>query len=134
MTTRHLDWQSRLAAFLAGRMATPFAWGTHDCCIFACDAVLAQTGHDPADGLRAHRTAQEAAQTLADHGGVAALATARLGPEILPTLAAVGDVGLVQVDGRDALAVCAGSFWLAPGASGLASLPHDRALRAWRAV
>ena len=110
----------------------PFAWGENDCCTFACDAVQAMTGQDPAHGLRSHRTALEAAEVLRDGGGVAGLAEARLGAEIPPRLAAVGDIGLAQLDGRDTLLVCGGTMWVGPGADGLVNVPGSAIVRAWR--
>ena len=40
------DWQPRLQALIQARLAAPFAWGEHDCCLFVCDAVQAITGQD----------------------------------------------------------------------------------------
>lgn len=126
------DWQERLSALIAERRAAPFAWGENDCAIFACDGVLAITGTDPAAGLRAHRTAQEATKTLRQGNGVAGLAEARLGPEIAPALAQVGDVGLAELDGRDTLVLCVGMHWFGPGAAGLVDVPAATVPRAWR--
>lgn len=130
--TRARDWQDRLDALIRARAAAPFAWGVNDCCTFACDAVVAITGNDPATGLRDHRTAAEAAAVLKAHGSVAALADARLGPPIHPGLAQVGDVGLGALDGRDTLLLCGGSTWHAPGPAGLVAVHADAITRAWR--
>lgn len=126
------DWQSRLEALIAERDHAPFAWGTNDCCTFACDVILAMTGKDPAAGLRDHRTASDAALTLSAHGGVLELADARLGERIRPALAQVGDVGLVDSPEGPALAVLGGTQWLGPRGAGLARLPFDAARIAWR--
>jgi len=126
------DWQSRLQALIAERESMPLAWGTNDCCIFACDAVLAMTGEDPAAGLREHRNEVEAAELLTVHGGVMQLADARLGERIRPALAQVGDVGLVDTPLGPGLAVWGGSQWLGPGANGLVRLPFEAARVAWR--
>ena len=131
--TRFPDWQERLATLLDERRAMPFSWGTNDCCTLACDAVLAMTGHDPAEGLRAHRSAQEAAEVLRAHGGVLGLANDRLGPAIVPALAQVGDVAMATLDGRDTLVICAGSGWVGPGADGLVWIEQAAASHAWRA-
>jgi len=48
-----------LETFLHSRVATPFAWGSHDCCLFAADAILEVTGIDIADDFRG-RYADEA--------------------------------------------------------------------------
>jgi hypothetical protein len=135
MTVARLnDWQSRLGALLAERRAEPFAWGTNDCCTFACDCVRAISGHDPAEGLRAHRTAQEATNVLQGIGGVQGAADARLGPRIAPALAQVGDVGLGELEGRDTLLVCVGDAWVGPGGAGTVRLPFEAVeATAWRA-
>lgn len=46
------DWDARLAAYLEPLRARPFAWGKHDCCLFAAGAVLAMTGVDPMPEFR----------------------------------------------------------------------------------
>ena len=78
------------------RRAQPFAWGIHDCCTFAADAVQAITGQDPAPaGLRAHRTEKQALRALRRHGGVVGIATDAMGPPAPVSLACVGDVVVV---------------------------------------
>lgn len=49
---RHPQWEERLIALVTKRMATPYAWGEHDCLLFAAEAVKALTGKDHA---RKHR-------------------------------------------------------------------------------
>jgi hypothetical protein len=52
-------WHTRaFDPFLREREKMPFAWGTNDCCIFAADAILANTGTDIADDFRAKYTTQ----------------------------------------------------------------------------
>lgn len=133
MRCRTHNWQSALAVTMAARSSTQFSWGTHDCCMFACDCVLAATGHDPASGIRGtYRSAAGAAEVLAAHGGIRALADARLGSRVDPAIAQVGDIVLVVLEGRDTLAVCAGEAAVAPGAVGLVSMPMSAAVAAWR--
>ena len=135
MTKRLRDWQSRLQACIAERWARPFAWGQQDCVLFPADCVSACTGNDPAKAMRGtYRDAAGAARLVRDLGGLAAIAAAHCGPEVLPGLAQPGDIGLVLNDGRECLAVCSGAMWLAPGFVGLCSLPMAQALRAWRLV
>jgi hypothetical protein len=130
--TRLRDWQSRLSALLRERQSMPFAWGSNDCCTFACDAVLAMTGQDPAEGLRDHQDAREATETLRAHGGVRELGDARLGEPILPALGQVGDIGLVNAENRISLVVCVGEAWVGPGIAGLVRMPASAVLNAWR--
>lgn len=140
------DWQERLAACLAERAARPFDWGTHDCCMFAADCVLACTGTDPAADLRgSYDSVLGAANTVQELGGLAVIAADRLGPEIAPALAQVGDVGLLPAMPRHEgdpivqafphmLAVWSGAMWLAPWEVGYVALPAEQALRTWRKV
>lgn len=126
------EWRERFDAFLRERMATPFQWGVHDCCLYAADAVRASTGVDLAADLRGtYGTALAAAHVLQSVGGLAGAAS-RAGPEIAPLTARVGDVGIVNDGHQDALAVCHGEVWLVPGKDGVGALPFDAAKRAWR--
>lgn len=125
-------WRQRLADLLAQRQAQPFAWGRHDCVLWAADCVAATTGRDHAAGWRgSYDDAAGAARLLRRLGGLAALG-AMAGHEIAPMGAGLGDVGLVEHDSRELLAVCFGTVWLAPSAQGMAAMPLDAARNAWR--
>lgn len=126
------DWQMRLAALVDGRAGQPFEWGARDCCLWAADAVLAVTGHDPAAPLRgAYASALQAGRVLRGTS-IEALAEKALGDEILPALAQAGDVGLVVGEEGPALVVQGGDAWLAQAAVGLAVVRPDAVTRAWR--
>lgn len=121
-----------LAGLIAQRLRQPFVWGVHDCCLWAADAVQAQTGRDPAAGLRGtYRSALGAARLVRRLGGLSAIA-ARGGEPIAPALAVAGDVGLVMMAGRPRLVVCGGGLWLAAAVDGLAALPWAAPVAAWR--
>lgn len=127
------DWQIRFEAFLCERMGTPFSWGQNDCATFAADCVMAITGIDPAPkGLRKHTTALQASRQLARHGGLSGIATTALGEPVPVSQAQVGDVVLVSMAGREALAICNGSTAFGPSAAGLVSVGMDTALMCWR--
>ena len=50
---KHEQWKTRaFDGHLRKHAHTPFAWGTHDCCIGAANAILANTGTDIADDFR----------------------------------------------------------------------------------
>lgn len=128
------EWRLYLDAFIFSRLYMPFCWGTNDCAIFAADCVLACTGKDPAPpGLRGHRTALQADRAVRRHGGLAQIATLALGEPIAVALATEGDVVLVRVGKRMALAVVNGhgGAW-GPSAGGLASVPLSAARQCWR--
>lgn len=132
-TTRHHDWQLRYEAFIAQRRAAPFAWGVNDCATFAADCVLALTGQDPAPpALRLHKTQKQALRALERHGGLSGIATAALGQPVAASQAGVGDVVLVKVGKRDALAVCNGQTAFGPSARGLVAVGMGCATLAWR--
>lgn len=121
----------RLDALLRAAWARPFEWGAHDCALFAADAVLAQTGVDPAAPLRGrYSNAVGAGRLVRQLGGLPAIVGAALGaPLRSPLLACVGDVGYTH---SQALAVCIGERWVCPGARGLVLLPLAGAATAWR--
>lgn len=122
-----------LQDFVAGRMRSPLAWGTNDCCMFPADWALALTGRDLAADVRGtYATAEGALRALDSLGGLDAVG-GRAGPEVPPRMAAAGDIGIVSGNGgRESLAVCSGEVWLVPTAGGLSALPFTAARRAWR--
>ncbi len=150
---RRVDWPERLAGCLAAARARPFAWGSHDCALFACDCVKAITGVDPGRRFRAkYKTARGAAGALRRFagGGVEAAAmrmAADLGaPEIAVARAGRGDVVLLRLaplaqdEGRaragpvEALGVIdmSGRRIAAVSMAGLERAAIARGLRAWR--
>jgi hypothetical protein len=126
------DWNSRFAGLVSAVQARPFAWGEHDCCLWAADAVQALTGADPAGDLRGtYQTEQGAARVLLRIGGLVA-AGARCGCEIDLRRVIAGDVGLVRwPDGVECLGVRGAKAWICVGESGLVWLPDNSASRAW---
>jgi hypothetical protein len=131
--TRLPTWQTQFALLCIERRARAFAWGHHDCCLWAADAVHALTGQDFAADLRGtYATAAEASRVLKKLGGVRGIATAALGASVAPAFAAVGDVVLMQQDGRELLAVCNGLEALCACDAGLAPVGMEQALAVWK--
>lgn len=117
----------RLHALVMDRHDQPFAWGFRDCCLWAADAALAATGHDPMADLRgSYFSARQAARLAQAHGGLQAMATARLGSPIAQADALDGDVCLLAphaaeyLPGLGALAVLWRGSILAQADRGLA--------------
>ncbi len=144
---RFEDWPTRLDEFIESRRNQPFAWGSNDCCLFACDAVLAMTGEDlAADFRRKYSDARGAIQVLRDFlkgiGDDAPLVEAlavrvariREIKEIAPRFAQRGDVVLFEDAHGETLGLVSlsGDDILAPGESELVRIPISSALRAWR--
>lgn len=127
-----------LLQFVAQRVAVPFVWGRSDCAIFAFDAVLALTGHDVVADLRnTYSSAWGALRLLARHGGLAGLASARLGPDSapLPGTVALLRPGWVQADepATGALGVViTPNIVVAQGATGLVGVPVAAVQQAWQ--
>lgn len=131
--TRLPTWQTRFALLCMERRARAFEWGAHDCCLWAADAVHALTGQDFAADLRGtYTSAREAARVLKKLGGVRGIATAALGDSVTPAFAAVGDVVLMQQDGRELLALCNGLEALCASPTGLAPASMQQAIAAWK--
>jgi hypothetical protein len=130
--TRLRNWPSRFAELVDRARSSPFAWGSHDCCLWAASATLAITGTDPAAHLRHTYFSERAGlKVLASIGGLEG-AGALIGPSIPLALATVGDVGLVTwPDQTRSLAVRSMSTWMCAGDHGIVHLPLDAANMAW---
>ena len=141
---RHDDWPSRLLALVAERRDRAFAWGRHDCALFACDAVRTMTGVDPAKSLRGtYRSALGARRALKEHAGGGLTATARKiakvhgCAEVPVLLARRGDLAIVETDipgGKRVLSlgVVIGENVMVPGVDSIVAVPLAEARRAWR--
>ena len=134
--TRRPDWPERLAEVVAAAMGRHFAWGEHDCALFACDCAAAMTGEDPGLSFRGrYKTARGAAGAIMRYGkvrGIEELALRTLGAPIEPAFARRGDVVLVDTDLGPALGVVTAAGAAFPGPDGLTFLPITEALKAWR--
>jgi hypothetical protein len=134
---RRPDWQLLLAVYVERHRDTPFTWGQHDCARFALGWVqLAREDLDPATDALAERLAYTDAR-----GALEFMQGSGLGQLVQDwdQLAACdvayaqrGDVVLVEINGRESLAVCVGAEACGPGASGLAFVPMTAARAAWR--
>jgi hypothetical protein len=143
---RYTDWPERLSMFLEKRKDTPLEWGKSDCCLFACDAIEAQNGSDPAHMFRGkYSTMKEAFKLLKEFsgGGVDETATrvcADMGyPEIPIKDATGGDVVLLNVENvhPDAHGFTMGLMVnpitaVAQGKDGLVYIEEPDVRKAWR--
>ena len=133
---RSADWQDRLHAYLDSVADTPFAWGTHDCCLYIADAVQAMTGVDPAAAYRGRYSTETGARiALTRYGAGTLYATfnAAFGDSIAPAGAHRGDI--VAID-EMTVGVCMGAFgWFVgddpTGKTGLMKIPRAEFVQAW---
>lgn len=129
--TRIESWPEALYEHVESKRDVPFSWGTHDCSTFAAGAVEAMTGETVT--LPVVESAAAYVAYLAEHGPLADLVTAELGdPLPSPAFAQRGDVVIVDMDGRESLAVCLGVEAIGPSADGLLAVPMTTASAAWR--
>lgn len=134
---RYPDWPQRLAAFMATRTLTPFAWVHNDCCTFAADAVVQIIGTDPMLPLRGRYASRlGAARLIKDAGSLQVLVIRYLGAPVPHPLTALrGDVALFEMAlpyGPEALGVVVGAHIAAPGPAGSVLLPLSAAKLVWR--
>lgn len=127
-------WEQALAAHTRAALRRAYAWGSHDCALFAASCVAVVTGDDFAAEFRGSYEDEEGARRLMTTlgcGDVGDLASRYL-PEIDPSEARRGDV--VMIDGKFGpfLAIVDGRTAVGPAARGLTHTPVDQALRAWR--
>lgn len=132
---RRADWLKRLNAFVQGEYARPFAYGAHDCILFAARAVDAICDTQFVAHIQQHFTyADEATalEILNSRGGLATLITEQLGaPMDNPKFAAPGDVVLLKVGETEFAGVVVGHGLIAPGPTGLLTIPRRALTRAW---
>lgn len=127
------DWPEQLAATVAAAQARPFAFGTHDCGLFAADCVLSMTGVDIAEGFRGAYADEAGAMAIeARHGGVQGLMTTVLGYPVPVPQVHRGDVVMLEEDGRRTLGICMGAGSAFVGRAGLLMVPTLRCAVGWR--
>lgn len=104
---RYENWPILLSAFIKSRITMPFQWGVNDCCIFACDCMLALTGVDPAEGIRGtYDNEHDALRVVYDRGGMEKMftdigATIGLTPHTNASRAKRGDIVLFMQNGLE---------------------------------
>lgn len=129
------DRYTALAEFLRDRADAPFEWGVNDCCVFAADAVQAQTGRDlAAPWRRTYDDELSAEVVLLAFGGVAKIATEALGiPLPLVATARRGDIVLFESGVGPGLGICVGDkFAVLRQEGGVGYLSMRHAVTAWR--
>lgn len=123
-----IGWETRLLDEVALWSAKPFAWTSDaDCAAFGRACLVAMAGHHPFGAIPRYSTRVGAARALKakGHADLHAALAAHF-EEVHVALAQRGDLGLVQHDGQDAIAVNLGSQWVARAEQGVFVVPVDR--------
>lgn len=136
VSVRRDDWLPRLEALLAEAQTKHFAWGQHDCCTFAMDAIEAITGENPLPELKGAYDSRFAGLRWLSRKGFSSIEDALdavVGNRLPgPRLAGRGDIVLVEsmtvgvVDGTASRVAC-----LNMDEPGLVYLPPQYAVAAW---
>ena len=121
----------QLAAYIEAARPRPFVWGEWDCCQFASQWVLSQTGTDFRLQFPPYENEEEAKAVLEFSGGLIALVDSVLEP-IHRSRAMKGDLVLGPQEGGAALGICLGQNSAHVGPNGLVFFPTSTALKAWR--
>lgn len=133
---RYSFWRDALFHYVQGVARKPFAWGDHDCALFAAGAVAAMTGQDFGAPYRGKYKTMRGGLRLLKRKGLAdhAALAASLFEEVHPSRAQVGDIAAVEEDGHVALGIVQGPriYVLRPGAAGIGTVGLLDAKRAFR--
>jgi len=144
--SRFETWEQDLAEFLEAAANRPFAWGSHDCCLFVSEAIRIMTGTDIAeikhwrgnyhDETGAYFTLFKSMRTRKFRTALDRLAQ-EFGFSVWshPALAQRGDAVLARDhEGREALGIVDldGRWVVCLGQQGLIRLPAERILVAWK--
>lgn len=131
---RRQDWPERLEAFVRERRNTPFAWGTNDCVVYACDAVLLMCDWDPLEGIRGTYDSEVSAKRIVvDQGGMAQFFDRRFRRHRYNLDAKRGDIALMPGDSLEwsPMGLCRGPYWCGPTPDGMMMAPLNAAVVVW---
>jgi hypothetical protein len=131
--TRLHDWEARLQHLLATHARRAFAWGVHDCLLWAAAAVDAVTGVDHAARFRGRYTdAATAAAVLRDVGR--GTLTRTLDHELrrsIPAMLGRGDIAMIGSGRTASLGVVIGADAMFVGDAGLEPRARAHWTRGW---
>lgn len=132
--TRREDWPERLIAAIEHHAALPFGWGSSDCFLLPMDVVLAMTDAEPWPDVRGAYASEAGAARQLRRRGFATLveAFAAAFPEIPPSLAGRGDIGVVDSPRGLAGVVFMDTGVIGKAEAGIRRLPRSLVLRAFK--
>lgn len=113
--------------------STPFTWGVSDCCLAASDWMLARRGIDPAAPLRGRYASMRGAlRHIRRLGGFEAMVSnlMRDAGFVETNEPKIGDVGVVDSDQGQALAIRTHIGWAVKGVNGFVVAPFSHT-KAW---
>ena len=121
-----------LAAELAAASSRHWAWGYHDCLMFAAHCVWAKTGIDYAAQFPFYDSEEGANVILAEHGSIVGLISHVLGEPLPPSELQDGCVIVAHLPQQTAGIYYAGGAVFARFPYGLTQLPASVVTHVWR--
>lgn len=115
-----------LPEYITANLQKPFAWGSHDCVLFAVGWLNVSTGRDHLAEFGSWGNAREAMRIVKRLGGLERAVDARL-TRINPHLAKDGDLALY----KRCLCLFSGAYIVGPSHDGLAYINRLEAECAW---
>jgi hypothetical protein len=130
------NWPRALADYVAANQHKAFAWGKQDCIMFACGAIEAITGKDPAHHWRGqYASALGAARIFRNWGGfeemVSTIAGAEGFDEQPVAMARRGELVLLQKRWPNS-GVCLGMWSAFAGKNNIVMVKTAECYRSWR--
>lgn len=131
-----MDQDLIINAAVESAMATPFKWGTSDCCTFVCDALMALDHPDymaPLRGTYDDFPSSEVALRNYNKNGLVEAAIKMACDGGLNSVHPFGpsDLGIISSELGPMLALYHRRKWLVRTETGVAYLPITRAVLAW---
>ena len=123
-----------LPDYILSHLNTPFAWGKHDCVLFAANWVRLATGADPLAGIEPWSNAMQAAAAIKQAGGLVAAMDKRFA-RINPHSAQDGDLALFASripHPASCICIFSGAHIIGPGDHGSVRNSRMLAEAAWR--
>jgi uncharacterized protein YfaT (DUF1175 family) len=129
---KRYDWTKRLFDVVAAHKHATFAWGKHDCCLFAarCVDAMCETNYEAALKKK-YKGQRSAAKYIASFGSIEAAVKSWLGNSQKAAFTQRGDVVLFDNEGQQALGICLGREIISTGETGLVSVSMDKAICSW---
>jgi len=132
------DWEDKYQRAVGLASAAPFAYGVHDCALFAAYVAGKITGEPILDNVldTVHYNSRDGADRIIEaNGGLVALVDLFVGSDARAPINSLrrGDVVVaINPAGVEVIAVHDGHVLLAPGPDGIVSMPLRYAFAGWR--
>ena len=122
------DITKHLAAYIAATGDLPFLWGVRDCTLWVADWCELHFGFDPAAEIRGQYNTASGARRIIGYDLVGFVAPF-LAPLSVKAVPVVGDLGVIDISGRNVAAIYSGSFWVIKTKRSVAFLRADASSR-----